>query len=361
MHQRDTTTDFEPVRFLEELVRIESYSGEETAAAHFLVATMQRLGMHSFVDAAGNAVGIVGASDPAHLEAPLVLLGHIDTVGGVVPVRTEGGRLYGRGTVDAKGPFATFVVAAAQRLARGPLQRPLVLVGAVEEEAASSKGAHYILDKYTPAACIIGEPSGWDKLTLGYKGRLLVEGRWQTDSAHSAGRNVPAAERAVSFWNAIQGYCIAYNEDKTRLFDQVLPSLRAINSGGDGLREWASLTVGLRLPPEVQPAELEELLCTFANQGDLSFRGGCMAYQGDKNNTLVRAMLKGVRAAGGKPGFLLKTGTSDMNVVGPVWQCPILAYGPGDSSLDHTPDEHIEIAEYQRAIDTLTIALHELT
>ena len=46
-----------------------------------------------------------------------------------------------------------------------------------------------------------------------------------------------------------------------------------------------------------------------------------------------------------------------MNVVGPVWQCPILAYGPGDSSLDHTPHEQIDLADYHRAIAVLTAVL----
>jgi LysW-gamma-L-lysine carboxypeptidase len=39
-----------------------------------------------------------------------------------------------------------------------------------------------------------------------------------------------------------------------------------------------------------------------------------------------------------------------MNIVGPAWNCPILAYGPGDSSLDHTPEEHLPLAEYGQAI-----------
>jgi LysW-gamma-L-lysine carboxypeptidase len=49
-----------------------------------------------------------------------------------------------------------------------------------------------------------------------------------------------------------------------------------------------------------------------------------------------------------------------MTVVGPVWQCPILAYGPGDASLDHTPEERIVLAEYLRAIDVLTEVLVSL-
>jgi LysW-gamma-L-lysine carboxypeptidase len=58
-----------------------------------------------------------------------------------------------------------------------------------------------------------------------------------------------------------------------------------------------------------------------------------------------------------QPGFLVKTGTSDMNVVGPLWQCPIVAYGPGDSALDHTPVEHLSLDEYWRAVEVLDATL----
>ena len=42
-----------------------------------------------------------------------------------------------------------------------------------------------------------------------------------------------------------------------------------------------------------------------------------------------------------------------MNLVG-SWDCPILAYGPGDSSLDHTPNEHLSLDEYDKSINVLT-------
>ena len=68
-----------------------------------------------------------------------------------------------------------------------------------------------------------------------------------------------------------------------------------------------------------------------------------------------RSFLAGLRTveASEKLGFVLKTGTSDMNVVGPVWQCPIVAYGPGDSSLDHTPNEHLPLDEYWKAVNVI--------
>jgi [amino group carrier protein]-lysine/ornithine hydrolase len=48
-----------------------------------------------------------------------------------------------------------------------------------------------------------------------------------------------------------------------------------------------------------------------------------------------------------------------MNVVGPVWQCPIVAYGPGDAALDHTPGEHIALSEYAQGIAVLERVLGE--
>jgi LysW-gamma-L-lysine carboxypeptidase len=43
-----------------------------------------------------------------------------------------------------------------------------------------------------------------------------------------------------------------------------------------------------------------------------------------------------------------------------VWKTPIVAYGPGDSTLDHTAEEHILISEYQKAIEVLAEVLSTL-
>ena len=72
-----------------------------------------------------------------------------------------------------------------------------------------------------------------------------------------------------------------------------------------------------------------------------------------RDSVLSRAFRRAIRAQGQQPRFVTKTGTSDMNLVAPVWNCPIVAYGPGDSALDHTPDEHIDLDKYLRAIDVL--------
>ncbi|MBI4483504.1 MAG: acetyl-lysine deacetylase, partial [Acidobacteria bacterium] len=50
----------------------------------------------------------------------------------------------------------------------------------------------------------------------------------------------------------------------------------------------------------------------------------------------------------------------DMNVVYPIWNCPVVAYGPGDSRLDHTAEEHILLDDVERATQVLVKAIREL-
>ncbi|MGE0712544.1 MAG: [LysW]-lysine hydrolase [Planctomycetota bacterium] len=343
-------------QLLEDMVRTRSHSGEEGAIAALLVERMLALGFdRAEVDAAGNAVGHLG-------DGPrrLVLLGHMDTVPGEVPIRRCGDLLYGRGTVDAKGPLATFVAAAARAGARPGWT--LTVVGAVEEEAPTSKGARHVAPLWRPEACVIGEPSGWDAVTLGYKGRLLCEYRYRQGLAHSAGASRSAAELGVSFWNSVVEAGEALNEGQERVFDQLSPTLLAINSQDDGLHEEVALTISWRTPLwfERQPWE-EKLGLLAGEEAELRFYGGEVAYRGGKSNPLVRAFLAALREQGAKPRFKVKTGTADLNIVGPAWGCPILAYGPGDSSLDHTPDEHISLGEYWKAILVLQGAIEGLT
>src|SRR5439155_514747 len=91
------------------LVAIPSLSRHEGEAVEWLVAQLAERGFRATVDDAGNAVGEIG--DGAH---HVILLGHIDTVPGEIPVRIEGDELVGRGAVDAKGPLAAFVAAATR-------------------------------------------------------------------------------------------------------------------------------------------------------------------------------------------------------------------------------------------------------
>jgi LysW-gamma-L-lysine carboxypeptidase len=350
---RTRVTAAEAEALLQALVEISSLSGAEGPASTFLAKWLADHGFQSRVDETGSAIGERGAG-----PREIVLLGHIDTFPGEIPVRVEGRRLFGRGSVDAKGPLAAFAVAAA--LAEPPPDVRLVVIGASQEEAASSLGARHAIGRYRPAACLIGEPSGWDRITLGYKGRLNLAWSWTGGLAHSAGPTLSPAEVAVGAWRWLEDYSMAFNQDRPDEFHRLRPSLLSIQTTREGAYGRASIEVNFRLPPGLDPSTLEQTLRSGLPGGEMSFSGHESAFQTPNDSRLTRALRAAIRVEGGQPRHVHKTGTSDMNVVGPSWRCPIAAYGPGDSHLDHTPEEHIHLDEYQRSIRILSGALESL-
>ncbi|HEX7282692.1 MAG TPA: [LysW]-lysine hydrolase [Vicinamibacterales bacterium] len=373
----DRSTAIELIRGL---VAIPSLSRQEKAAARWLAEQMRAYGFdRAYVDKAGNAVGELGDMTASRT---IVLLGHIDTVPGNIPVRIEDGRLFGRGSVDAKGPLASFVAAASRfgsAAARAAALR-IIVVGAVEEEAATSKGARFIAARFDgdtdqiPDACIVGEPSHWNRITLGYKGRLLLDLTADQPMAHTAGPDASVASVVVDLWNWVTGHAAQHNEGKDKAFDQLSPSLRRfITATTEEMHDTVDAQFAWRLPVgfdvDTFKALVEEQAGRITGEHSnrtrftLTFRGHEQAWRGERTNVLVKSFLAGLRSVDSaqKLGFVLKTGTSDMNVVAPVWRCPIVAYGPGDSALDHTPNEHLDLDEYWKAVNVLENVLDQFT
>ncbi|MBN1562863.1 MAG: M20/M25/M40 family metallo-hydrolase, partial [Anaerolineae bacterium] len=246
-----------------ELVRHYSPSRSESAAVFYLGEWLNAHGLTAHVDAAGNVCGRRGLADAPHT---LLMLGHIDTVPGEIPVRVEdradGPILYGRGSVDAKGSLCAFAEAAAQ--ATIPDGWRVIVIGAVEEEIETSKGAHYIRDQFSgeaaPDLCIIGEPSGANRITLGYKGHLMIDYALSRPAAHTSRPEPSVGALGAAFWQNVLDWCADRNADQNaktvRDFDQVFPQLRAINTESDGFTDTVRLTIGFRLPPGLTPEDM---------------------------------------------------------------------------------------------------------
>lgn len=359
--------DAEAIAFVHDFVKVPSVSGNERACIELFVATAARWGFEVEIDAAGNgiatrntAVGcLVQGTVPRHAPIPeLVLLGHIDTVPGEIPVRLEDGVLHGRGSVDAKGPLAAMLVAAARaELMPGSIVRVIAAVG---EETPHSAGAQHVAKSLRPSACIIGEPSGWDGVTLGYKGRLVVTIEATHASGHSAGPNASPGDAVIAFWTRCLQSVEQLNAGHSGAFDVIQATVRSMSTTSDGLQDVARLQVGFRLPQWMSPHDLESQVRRIAAEFStlsLLFEGHESAHVTDRNDVVVRSLSNAIRAIDGKPRPKTKTGTADLNVVAPVWRCPIAAYGPGDSSLDHTPHERLEVGEYLRSIQVLERAI----
>jgi LysW-gamma-L-lysine carboxypeptidase len=325
-----------------------SPSGEEGRLARLLCDQARGLGLETRIDRAGNLVAETGiGGGPA-----VLLLGHMDTIPGTVPVRVERGRLYGRGAVDAKGPLAAMLCAAA---ASAGLPARLTVVAAVEEETPQSRGAVHLLDTVAPPdLLVIGEPGGWTSVVIGYKGKLDLEYRVRRPATHPSNPVEKAAEAAVGFWSDLLD--LLGPRRSHAAFGQPAATLLRVAGG----MEEATLAVDCRLPPGFDDRALVEALRARAHGGEVRVIHSVPAVLAERSNPVARSLSASIRRHGAVPVPKVKTATSDMNTVAERWRPAMAAYGPGDSTLDHTGDEHVEIEEYLSAVSVLAGALEEL-
>jgi LysW-gamma-L-lysine carboxypeptidase len=206
-----------------------------------------------------------------------------------------------------------------------------------------------------PAALVILEPSGWDAVTIGYKGSLRLRVSVDQPHAHGAGRAVSAPDHCIAIVCALQDRAAACNGD-AGVFDQITVRVLGFASSSDGLTDQASVDMGIRTPPG---CDVDALLAAARSSApaDVIVLGREAGVRTDRGSPLARSFVAAIRDAGGAPRFKLKTGTSDLNILVPAWGCQAVAYGPGDSQLDHTPHEHISIADLERAVSVLELAL----
>ena len=150
-------------------------------------------------DLVGNIIGEYGEGSPR-----VLLCGHMDTVPPELPVRLEDGVLYGSGAVDAKGPLAALVMAAAG-LIEDEYPGSLIVVGAVDEEGKSAGVENLISDGVEADYAIFGEPTNVDTITVGYKGGLLLKIDCETETGHSSAPWLyeNSIEKAMELWTLI--------------------------------------------------------------------------------------------------------------------------------------------------------------
>ena len=124
--------------FLKKSLQIPSVSGNEEEFGTFLLQYLKDIGFKAWKDSVGNIIGEVGKGKPV-----ILLCSHMDTVIGSVPVKTEEGKLYGRGAVDAKGSLCAMVCAAARFAGK---TFPKIVVAGIVEEETTCRGINTLLE-----------------------------------------------------------------------------------------------------------------------------------------------------------------------------------------------------------------------
>ncbi len=347
----DSNGTAEPRDLLQDLVAIPSVSGSESACAERLVAYLEGQGREAWTDDVGNV--------RAPADDGVLLTSHLDTVPGDIEVRVapgEDGRpaLWGRGSVDAKGSLAAMAVAAVRTGAS--------FAGVVGEETDSRGARHLIADRDPPGAVVNGEPSGWDAVTLGYRGFLAGTYEVSTEGRHTSRPDPNALQDAMAWWNGVEAAVQSSESEST--VESVTPKPVEMVGGTteEGHEVTATVDFELRVPPDRSLDGVRETVAGVDGEGSIDWHDerSVPPQFARPRTSLGAAFRRAIRAEGGDPGLLRKTGTADSNHYADAWDCPVVSYGPGDSDLDHAPDEHLPLAAFDRAIAVLEAVADDL-
>jgi [amino group carrier protein]-lysine/ornithine hydrolase len=358
------------VRFLTNLLGIYSPSGKEGDAANFLELEMKRMGFEVGKDAIGNVIGVVGEGKPV-----ILLCGHMDTVAGYLPLRIEEGKIFARGAVDAKGPLAAMIMAAVAA-AKEPTFEGKILVAAVVEEEATSRGVKHLITQGIEADyAIFGEPSGVENVTIGYKGQIQLKIVLKTETGHAS---TPwlydnSLEKAIELWEQIKNASSYPSLDPSASPYNAVTACLVKLVGGRATSVVpfeAEMNLDVRIPIQFSTSQvfeqIQKIMTKYQTANPkVSVKATVLdtvePFEVNKASPLVHVFSSSVRKVLNKPATLLhKTGTGDMNILGKAMNLPIVTYGPGDSHLDHTLDEHIETKEYLEAISVYKEAIMRL-
>ncbi|MEM1539783.1 MAG: M20/M25/M40 family metallo-hydrolase [Candidatus Bathyarchaeia archaeon] len=355
------------VQFLARLLKIYSPSRKEHKIGTFIADEMEKLNFKVRVDDVGNVIGEVGHGKPV-----VLLCGHMDTVPGYIPVRIINNEIYGRGAVDAKASLASMILAA--HLVGGTAKEGKIVMACVVDEEKTSIGIKHLIEGGVSADyAIFGEPSGTENVVIGYKGNLMIELTCKTITGHSS---TPwlfenAIEKMFELWGRIKK--IRFQEEtQNSFFYNVSTCLTRLEGGGyaSNVPSKCKALIDVRIPPQLTCTQvynkINECTTQFKRENpqvqiEVRVVDSIESFETDKDSILVRAFSAAIRKETGKtPKLLRKTGTSDMNLLGKVLKIPVVAYGPGDSSLDHTPNEHISIQDYLSSVRVLQEVLKKL-
>jgi LysW-gamma-L-lysine carboxypeptidase len=352
---------------LKKMLEIYSPSGQESELSGFLLAETRKLGFSSRQDDVGNVIVEAGRGSPR-----VLLCAHMDTVPGNLETRLEETKMRGRGAVDAKSSLAAMIVAASKL--KDKYSGRILLLAVVDEEGHGTGIKNFIRSYPLDLDyAVFGEPSNSENIVIGYKGFIQLTLKCVTKPGHSAAPWVSenAIEKGMEVWSLLKRQFEDSSNSDSR-FHSVTSSLTGITGGSSTnvIPSECTMTLDVRVPPELDSAEVlnnlgEDIRSYLIDNPGVSIElevgdqiNACLM---DSDSMLAQSFSWAIRRVRRKnPTFLKKTGTSDMNLLASRIRIPMVAYGPGDSRLDHTIEEQVAIEDYLAAIKIYEQALERL-
>lgn len=373
------TREKEIIELCQELLRIQSYSGEEEKVAETLKLYFRKMGYDNvFLDEYGNIIGHLQGS---RAGKNILFEGHMDTVpvsdlekwtqnpfgGDIVD-----GKIYGRGSTDMKGALCAMVCAASYFAEdmKKDFAGNIYVAGAVHEECFEGIASRKISDRVKPDYVVIGEASECN-LKIGQKGRAEIIVETYGKPAHSANpqNGINAVDKMSKLIERIRNIKVTHHNF---LGDGILVLTDIISSpypGASVVPEYCRVTYDRRLlVGETKENVLEPIWDVIDElaQEDPAFKGKAYYARGQEKcytgkiiegeryfpawlyseeDEFVQKAYKALKESGINPVITYYSFCTNGSHYAGEKGIKTIGVGPSQENLAHTIDEYIEIEQ----------------
>ncbi|UCC21921.1 MAG: M20 family metallopeptidase [Planctomycetota bacterium] len=356
---------------LRKLVAAETTAGRgELAAAEIISAELGRSGVESRVYSWDqNRANLVARIKTGGTKGAVLFACHLDVVGpGEVKwehppfsAAERDGRIYGRGSADMKGGIAAVVTAIRQIVDSGvKLAGDIILLGAAGEETDSCGAKRFVSaaagDLPDIAGVVLPEPTDFEVVTA-HRGMFWLKVQTFGKAAHGStpelGINAIGSMRDLLA--ELESYKIKAEPHK--LLGECTMSVNTIVGGKEVNVVPDSCEVGIdirTLPGQNQQAIIDDFEKIFAK----------LKQKNDEFEASV-SVVREVGALETDPAcdfvkqFCSAAGAGETKAVGFTTDgphlvsmgAPVVVFGPGKPEVCHKPDEYIDIADVEKAVE----------
>jgi len=361
---------------LRRLVGFDTTSVNSNAAlADFICGYLERDGARierqTCDDPAKVNLLVMAGPEPAD-DSGLLLSGHMDVVPAVEPewesdpfdLTERNGALYGRGSCDMKG-FVALAINLFRSFDRSVLTRPFGLLLTCDEELGTLGAQHFANnwpeDRPLPRSVLVGEPTSLHAVRM-HKGHVTMRIELTGVSAHSGSPHLgvnaiePAAE-IIMLLRAFRQELQEQRGETSRYFPEVpYPVLNiATIEGGTAdniVPDHCVIHLGIRLLPGQTSAGPVQRVCE-AVESVMRGRAFEVEVLNESPPLLLDERAEVCRALCGLIGQSQTFGVTYASDAGPLQQTlgmECVLFGPGTIDVAHKPNEHLPIAEWERAV-----------
>jgi succinyl-diaminopimelate desuccinylase len=273
------------------------------------------------------------------------------------------GRIYGKGSVDDKGPLAAMMMAFGQLARSSPMQGTLLLVAAAEEEVGGQLGTHWLVEAgLLPMLdfAVVGEQTE-NRVATAHKGVMRATITVTGASAHAANPNL-----GINAINAMARVVLALEEYHQQLASRLHPlvgfptcNVGVIEGGStaNAVPDFCQIRLDRRMIPGENPDDVKrelEAVVRSVDLGQARLEIGQYLYsswfesQSGLNSPLGNSFLDWVSRVTHTPadpvGYLPG---SDAKHLMPLIRGDMVVFGPGHFSVTHAANEYVELASLE--------------